>query len=370
MNPLDFGAIGDGVADDTAAVQACFNAASAAKRPVELPGQRFLLSGKLTYTGGLSLVGPSMRSAEFEWTASAASRGIDVTLPFTAGLRQTVEIESVSLLSAGAGVGQALRVKDQSPNDRITPSVVVRNTMVSGSTNPNQNGWAIGFDLDGCQGAWLDGVYIWGKRNSPGSYVSTHGVRYTNSQALSPHPSELLVTNSQIKEVSCAVHADDMEGLVVSGNQIVGVNIGVNAYGAQGFPDVRVVNNHINATQMCVAVNKMYQANISGNSLYNQSHTSAGCGVNIFGAARFFSIRGNIFENYETAQASNLLVVSNGDSGVVGDNIFRRANSINGAVNGVGVWLTSGASNVRGSGNVFSETATLILNQGVNNFVS
>lgn len=47
FNVRDFGAVGDGVADDTVAVQACIDAAAQAKRRVRVPGGTYLLSAPL-----------------------------------------------------------------------------------------------------------------------------------------------------------------------------------------------------------------------------------------------------------------------------------------------------------------------------------
>lgn len=59
LNVLDFGAVGNGVADDSAAIQAAINAVPAGGGEVYFPGGTYLVNTKITLNGRLSLIGES-----------------------------------------------------------------------------------------------------------------------------------------------------------------------------------------------------------------------------------------------------------------------------------------------------------------------
>lgn len=377
LDPRWFGAIGDGSTDDTTAMQACATFASTYALPILVPALTFSLTAQIVTTSGrIEIVGADLRKSALLWTSGAATRGWKTTLGATGGLRDTFRARNLSFLTAGAGSGTGLRIIDTTPADRFNPAVVINNIVVSGATNPTNDGWSNAIWCDGCQGTFIDGAYIWGKVGAGGvpNYDSVYGILFNNAGAASPHPTECQIINCSIKTVTTAIYADDMEGLVVSDCQIVGVVTGVNAHGLAGYPDVRISNNHINAASNCVVVDLMYQATIIGNLFYNQLQGSTATGINIINAASFFNISHNTFECYHQTIAANSIVVANGLSGLIDGNIFRRSNSIDGTAHGTAVWLTSNASNVKvTAANVFGAAAdvfTPVLDQGTSNAVA
>lgn len=368
-NVKDYGAVGDGVTDDTAAIQAALTASGS----VYLPPGDYKVSATLTRSGALSLRGAGTRRSRLIFTSTATGNGITVTLGADSGIRQTCQVEDLAVLTQGYSAGsRGLSITDATPADRYTPSVILTNVAIGWLSSSSTSGWGVGVYMDGCQGAFLNNVYINGKVGSGGepNYDSTAGVQYTNAVAANPHPTEFQIIGGSIKLVKDAITADDMEGLVVSQVQIVGVNRGVVAQATAAYPHVSVQNNHINASDGCILVSQMYEAMISGNLLYNQNSAATGAyGVTIAGAAKFFSITGNIYEVLNTSLSGNGVVVSSGSDGVIDSNVFRRCNSVDGAQAGTGVWLTSSASAVAvGESNIFSsEVSTSLLDQGASN---
>lgn len=371
LSLTDFGAIGDGYIDDTYAVQACMDYAAYWGYPVYIPDGTFRLTNQINVTGGLSINGASMNRSRLRWDNGSQS-GIKITLGSSGGLRDTFECQNFSLLTGNPGLGVGLSIKDCTPADRFTPSVKLNNIQVRGAVNPVQDGWDIGIFMDSCQGAFLDSVNVWGKINSTSHWASSYGIYYGNSSGNQPHPSECHIINSTVKEVNCGVHADDMEGLIVHGNQIVGVSVGVNASGLLRYPHVSVQQNHINAVSSCVTIDKMSESIVKGNLFYNQNNIYSAVGVYIIGGSESFVISGNIFDNLSNIYSQNSILVSSGIKGIISSNIFRRTDAINGT-DGCGIWLTSGSNSVFvADDNIFgalSDVNTPIINQGYMNRV-
>lgn len=87
-NVLDYGAVGDGVADDTAAIQAALNGASATTyRDVILPAGNFLISATIEIPEGVSLIGQGNRSAFNEGVEGQPSKITKKSTMTTVGVK-------------------------------------------------------------------------------------------------------------------------------------------------------------------------------------------------------------------------------------------------------------------------------------------
>jgi hypothetical protein len=65
LNVLDFGAVGDGVADDTAAIQAAVDAANANRaNEIYFPVGEYVIAGTITLTSGIRLIGQGAMGAQ------------------------------------------------------------------------------------------------------------------------------------------------------------------------------------------------------------------------------------------------------------------------------------------------------------------
>jgi hypothetical protein len=61
VNVKDFGAVGDGVTDDTAAIQAALDATLAIKKPLYIPAGTYIISGEIDITDTCSVIGDGSR---------------------------------------------------------------------------------------------------------------------------------------------------------------------------------------------------------------------------------------------------------------------------------------------------------------------
>jgi hypothetical protein len=111
----DFGAVGDGVADDTAAVQAAIDAcaSSIGPRTVHVPGGNYLISATIDLIEGVALVGEGNSTAFSNGAQGFPSRLTKAASMTTAGLRMArrSRLECVSVLGAPGSTGNGIEAR-------------------------------------------------------------------------------------------------------------------------------------------------------------------------------------------------------------------------------------------------------------------
>jgi len=365
-------------ADNWAAIQAAVTYCLAHGKALRVPG-KYSCSKQITGTGSLMVYGYGMDLSEISWPATATSVGLSVTLSLKASsLSSTAGVEDVSFVTAGAAVAgsTALAFKGalNTSADRVTPRVTVNRVAVRGATNQVNDGFDVGLSFDNCTGVVVDQFNCWGKVGAGGqpNYDSTYGIIYTNNSGGTPHPTEFSFQHCRVYGVKNAIYTRDFEGGFVSKCQLVGVNTGITfSTPGPGYPHAIACNNHINASDLCIAVPGMYEVQIHDNLLYKLEGPSIGTGVSLSGGAQFCNVHDNTFECYSQSQAMNAIVVSDASNNLIHSNIFRRTNSIDGTAHGVGVWLTAASSGNKlvDSGQIYALTNTPYLNQGSNTVI-
>ncbi len=373
----DFGAVGDGIADDTVKVQAALTAAIGAGKALFFPKGTYLCTSTIVGSGDVVVYGEGRSISVLYWPSTAATSGLSLTLSAASGFTQTADVHSLGLHTGSTtvgGTGLLITGATNTASDRITAKVVIRDIIVRGRVNPSIDGWNIGIHLINCSNTIVDSVNVIGKVGGAGEpvYDTNNGILYDNSNSASPHPAGFSITNSFIYYAKNGIYCNDFEGGLISDCQIFGVNLGIALVGPSTFPHASVMNCHINSSNTCIQIDKMYEVFIHGNLLYKQlDNTVAGTGVSITNAAAFFSIHDNIFENLNTVINMNAIVVTSGSDGLIDGNIFRRCDNNGGGVPGVGIWLTASSSTCKvGPSNKYILTTTPVLNSGTNNTIA
>lgn len=375
LSARGYGAKGDGTTDDTAALQAAMNDAVSQRRRLLIEGGAYRLTAQLSFTGSLALIGEGMAQTRLIWDAGVVSEGISGTLSGADGFASYFRAADLALLTkTPIGPTAILLVESNTAADRISPRVHLDRVLIRGFANPNTDGWLRCVELRSVNRASFNGCFMIGRVAATGepNYLTEHCIYYNNLNGASPHQTELLVSDCFLGQSQHAVYADDTEGVFVHLCNIVGVNYGVYATGAAGYPHVSVSDCHINASVRAIRVNKMYEAVIANSLLYQQLAASAGAMVEFMGGAGFGKVSGCILENYADAVGANCIIVDGSSEILIDGNIFRRANSTNGAAAGTGVWLTATATKckVTDTNSFGPETTTQVLNQGSENVVA
>lgn len=373
MSVKDFGAVGDGVADDTAQFQAALNAASLAGRGLYIPQGTYRLMARISCSGCIALIGESRANTKLLWPNSAPTEGIQINLGGSNYISDMAEVYDLQMLSGKTTVLAAALTIIGSPAyaaDRITSRVVLRNLVIRGATHPNTDGWRVGVQLTNCTNTTVDNICFWGKVGSSSClYDSDYAFVYDNGNSATPHPAAFSFLNSFVCCAKTGVYANDFEGGLIRGNQIIGVNTGVNSVGPLEYPHISILDNHINATDACVMVDKMFEAMVMGNLLYNQDKEgTVGTGVTITNGAQYSLISNNVFENYKQTTGMNCVVVASGSKAFIHGNTIRRSNGF-ASGNGVGVWLTNGSSYCVVGTNLVDNSNTKYLDTGNSNNV-
>lgn len=161
FNVRAFGAKGDGIADDTAAMQRWLNAGGCV-----LPPGTHRLSAALNMPVG-SLHGAGMGETNLVWAAGAASSGIRVT---SGSNTSPTTISGLSLITEGDGAGTALLVNYSGNIGSTTPNVQprtaarlrVRDVQMKGSGSVLNTGWQHHLDMVSVVGAHISGCAVEG----------------------------------------------------------------------------------------------------------------------------------------------------------------------------------------------------------------
>lgn len=147
LSPEYYGAVGDSVTDDTAAIQACFTAAAQKKAIVSFsPGVEYRVSASLTYPSGLVQI--EGNGAELVFTSNA----FDLLSLGTPGLTQVNQtggyVRNLSVFGPGGDNANAV------PPSNYKAGIVVNSTRHFRIIDCRTNNVDIGFDLRGnCYGS-------------------------------------------------------------------------------------------------------------------------------------------------------------------------------------------------------------------------
>lgn len=170
----DFGAVGDGVADDTVAFQAAFDAAEV----VNIPAGEYVLSAKLTVNDkAFTLRGSGRRTTRLKWTN--ADGGISIIDASSGSNRNDMprfQLSDFGMHTTQAGGGTALYIKS---NANIPePFLTIANIDIVGY-DWSADWWTTGLHVvDGTQ-CYYNNLYIQGQSAAP--QAGTKGIYLTNT---------------------------------------------------------------------------------------------------------------------------------------------------------------------------------------------
>jgi len=376
VNVKAFGALGNGVTDDTAACQAALTAAVG--KSLYFPPGLYILSAQLTLVGGVTIYGAGQGVSELRWTAGAASRGIAVASSAASAMHV---VRDICLTSAGTtGVALSLDYSGQMisgvTQDRMQPRFIVEGVTIEGSTlrdsgDASSTGWACGIVAIAAVNGAVRDCSIHGRAATAFQPVAnTQGIAFQGNPALGSSnngaPLGLLVDNLNSFFCDFAVDCYNAFQVTVTASNIVAAGTGVRLTSEYAHLRATITDTHLNCFSCGVFAQGYQEVVISDCLLYGIQTSTAWSAVTLSDTVASFIIAGNIVNSFSGAANSNGFVL-NGDYGVVSGNIFDQQGS-----NIVTcIYLTATSSNIKGTNNIFRGTfANGVLNSGTNNAVS
>lgn len=255
----DFGAVGNGVSDDTAAIQAAIST----NKSVYIPAGDYKVTATLTKTNGgsLTLFGDGIGVTNI--VKYNDSDLCQITNTSSGGV---ISFGEMSLVPGSDMVsGAALNLR----SDSALPSVRLKNLFIG---TPAVNEFKYGVRLNNCTEAVMEGVVCYGLGTS--KFIS-FDISAT-AAATVPKFSKCSVYNALYGVNITNSTSPGIEGVQLYGCDIVGVNTGLrfrNTFGPTYFPPhIAWFGGHINAGFRNIDIETASQIIVQGALLYNSGN--------------------------------------------------------------------------------------------------
>jgi len=257
----DFGAVGDGVTDDTAAVQAALDAASGGKLLI-VPQGKFRVLKPLRARGLVNLFGFGAETSELMLDAAGA-------LEYDGGGAADTDRNQLTIRSVGLrclatrkrdGVGAVLDVSFSGGRGGTAKTAIIEDIEVTGVDE------SVGFDcalrFNNARNLKIDGARIRGNRHDRGRSI---GIDIGGDAS----PVDIFLAKISGYFLQRAVNiGGTVEGVYLSQSVFVAVDHGVYARLPHVNPLLFVHNCHINAFRSCIDISNFVQFDLSHNLLY------------------------------------------------------------------------------------------------------
>jgi hypothetical protein len=224
LNAKDYGAKGDGVTDDTAAIQRWLAAVGSSGGTGYVPSGSYLISNAITQTlAGVSvnLRGAGAGATRFLFTGS--SNGLVLTLTRSSGVWGAARVSDISIVRgqtapAQANVGLSIIV-DSTQGVEYFGNSGVSDIFIQGSS-PGTNAWATGILLQDTASFEIRNAYILGPNAS--SAGTDCGVSIVGTSSLT-FSIQTDITDSSIQGFSAGINVTGyVQGLFVENCAIIG----------------------------------------------------------------------------------------------------------------------------------------------------
>ena len=273
----DFGAVGDGITDDTAAFVAAAAYAVQKKKALRVPAGTYLLKKCISFANApVALRGDGIGLSILKWAADAISLGISITANSS---EHSHLIRNLSFLICRKG-GTAINLDYTGQVDtkgfsgkaitmnRTSPRFLVENCFLAGATDPWTAGWDYGVISTAAVSGIIANCYFTGWLAGPpmiAGSLAAFFMRGTNATYENGHPVQFLVLGCSAYHAMNAVSLNGVEGAFVQFCNFVQVLNGVYWDNSYGRPQVNVANCHINAQHVGVFANNCAEATIVSN---------------------------------------------------------------------------------------------------------
>jgi parallel beta-helix repeat protein len=349
----DFGAVGDGVADDTAEIQAALDAVPTIGGCIYFPAGTYVVSAPIVVDSNTVLIGDGMYVSKLSaTTAFTSSQAI-----IYANSESNITIQQIGLLgntNGTVGAGTGIHLKNGTRNN--VRDCYVENTTQAGIRYEEQNNGIIdGCSLVSCgRTGYTDnhGIMLY---SASGSSIQTYSCKVTSNTVINSFRKGITTFSDLL-----------LYDLLISGNTVTGSGLGNIYVGgvapASTHDKIRVVENYVEGGPINIQIGSTSNSVIDGNTCGANTTASANIG---FVDSTDLVISNNVVQN------SNLHAIATITSGatrneqiaIVG-NIVRNSNRSNDPT-GYGIRLADTDVATVSSNIVIDDTATTRQRYGI-----
>lgn len=354
----DFGAVGDGVADDTASIQAAINALTPAGGRLYLPKGAYKITAELSITNiPIEIFGDGMYATRIE-QVTANANGIHFVSNTSGNAPSTdnllincLYIHDISV-NRGLNSGGIAVLASWGIMTSNSPQAIFERFRVYAKTDAGRT-WAGGIDLRNCNGLRINTVQIIGnvletQLTAADPYTLRYGIRLSNDSSNSLGLISFFVDKLTVLAAGIGVSVFGWhEGFDIVNSELVQVAIGILVVGdaVHKNPDFFYLNSHIEARVKCVSMSNVLKAKFTACDLFHSSEVGyAGSVIELNGCDAFsctgtavsiqrgtatYVVSGITSSNsyHGSVSGGTFLGVDNGidinaDSWNVGDNVF------------------------------------------------
>jgi len=254
----DFGAVGDGVTNDTVAIQAAITASNS----VYFPQGLYILNAAIT--GGnknLNLIGDGIGVTILRWSDTG---GFNLSFD---GINQTLTMSNMTIQAAkpSASAGTAILATWIYTASSVFPNCVLDTLEIAPADGPTQY-WANGIILQNAWNGKINNVIIRGKNNS---------VDMDQAIALYERSNDFTITNTQIYFAKVGVTtAASTEGTVWTNSKAIYVNYGGVFDADVSAPGLIVRDTHVASLIGGIITTNKPQSCISGCLIYKRAEST------------------------------------------------------------------------------------------------
>lgn len=278
ISAKDFGAIGDGVANDATSIQLAVNyALSRGKASIHFPAGRYRINSTIAAAisgiSGVSFTGDGMGITELVITA-ASGNGFSITAPdgnwwLNASPSSAVSFRDLTISTEAQGIGTLVFIDGGSLEGRPTAPVTFRNVEMRGFGGFTDRGAKFVDLLDTGAVFFSHCRFILG---GPGSNTAIGiDIRATDG---STDPTSFMIDNCEFLYGDVAVQiGNHVEGVYWTNSSAVNSNRGI-VWSAAAESGLHAIGGHMNCFERNFDLNGVFDGTISGMLLYKNGSSA------------------------------------------------------------------------------------------------
>jgi hypothetical protein len=352
-----FGAVGDGVTDDTLAMQNALTYCSLNKLTLLIPPGTYKISSQLV-CGPVQILGCGNRNTTLYFPNNS---GIFITIP---DQYHSFQVRDLTITAGLAGGGNAgLEVFNSAASilgpATFSPSTIDNVVMCGSDGLTLTNYWAQGIVLENTSNVTFTNVMINGSTALLGTAVNIFG-------DVNHPPVVFNFTNCAFNFVTVGIeYGNYVQGMTVTGCNFTGGALGIFVPSGQTqLVQLAVQNSQFNNTQCGInLLTEMPDCLISNNLFLIPGPASGNPGIGIqYITAHRGTCYGNSFAGYSNySNTIGVVVEGNAAPMIISTNSFQYC--------GTAVSLTSGSTGNNVQSNVYGNNVVNVANAGVNNVI-